>query len=149
MFSLYVTCCFSFAAFNIVFLCLVFVRLVCVLLCFSLGLSYLGLFVHLGLDYFLFHVGEIFDYNLLFSWVLELSCLVCAPAPFLIPLLDVYLKKTLILNDKCNLHSMILTIPESESEVAQSCSTLCNPMDTRLFLPWDFLGKSTGVGYNT
>ena len=35
---------------------------------------------------------------------------------------------------------------ESESEVAQSCPTLCKPMDTRLLRPWDFLGKSTGVG---
>ena len=35
---------------------------------------------------------------------------------------------------------------ESESEVAQSCPTLCDPMDTRLLRPWDFLGKSTGVG---
>ena len=32
--------------------------------CFSLGLSYMGLFVLLGLDYFLFHAGEIFNYNL-------------------------------------------------------------------------------------
>ena len=32
------------------------------------------------------------------------------------------------------------------SEVAQSCRTLCDPMDTRLLCPWDFLGKSTGVG---
>ena len=29
----------------------------------------------------------------------------------------------------------------SESEVAQSCLTLCDPMDTRPFCPWDFLGK--------
>ena len=35
---------------------------------------------------------------------------------------------------------------ESESEVTQSCSTLCNPMDCRLLCPWDFPGKSTGVG---
>ena len=35
---------------------------------------------------------------------------------------------------------------KSESEVAQSCPTLCHPMDTRLLRPWDFLGKSTGVG---
>ena len=34
----------------------------------------------------------------------------------------------------------------SESEVAQSCPTLCDPMDTRLLRPWDFLGKSTRVG---
>ena len=35
--------------------------------------------------------------------------------------------------------------PESESEVAQSCLTLCDPMDNRLLCPWDFLGKSTEV----
>ena len=32
------------------------------------------------------------------------------------------------------------------SEVFQSCPTLCDPLDTRLLCPWDFLGKSTGVG---
>ena len=36
----------------------------------------------------------------------------------------------------------------SESEVAQSGPTLCNPVDTRLLCPWDFLGKSTEVGYH-
>ena len=35
---------------------------------------------------------------------------------------------------------------ESESEVAQLCSTLCDPMDCSLLCPWDFPGKSTGVG---
>ena len=38
---------------------------------------------------------------------------------------------------------------KSESEVAQSCPTLYNPMDIslpRLLQPWDFPGKSTGVG---
>ena len=35
---------------------------------------------------------------------------------------------------------------ECECEVAQSCPTLCDPMDTRLLCPWDFLGKTTGVG---
>ena len=37
----------------------------------------------------------------------------------------------------------------SECEVAQSCLTLSDPMDcspTRLLHPWDFPGKSTGVG---
>ena len=35
------------------------------------------------------------------------------------------------------------------SEVAQSCPTLCDPMDcslTRSLRPWDFPGKNTGVG---
>ena len=39
--------------------------------------------------------------------------------------------------------------PTRESEVAQSCPTLSDPMDckpTRLLRPWDFPGKSTGVG---
>ena len=33
------------------------------------------------------------------------------------------------------------------SEVTQLCPTLCNTMEpTRLLCPWDFPGKSTGVG---
>ena len=38
---------------------------------------------------------------------------------------------------------------KSESEVAQSCLTLSDPMDcspARLLRPWDFPAKSTGVG---
>ena len=44
-------------------------------------------------------------------------------------------------------HDFLLA--EWVSEVAQSCLTLCDPMDckpTRLLCPWDFPGKSTGVG---
>ena len=50
----------------ILFLCVYssLVSLVCVLACFSLSLSCMGLLVPLGLDYFFFHVGEIFNYNL-------------------------------------------------------------------------------------
>ena len=51
-FPLYVTCCFSLAAFNILSLCLVFVSLISMCLAmFSLALSYIGLSVHLGLDW--------------------------------------------------------------------------------------------------
>ena len=38
---------------------------------------------------------------------------------------------------------------KSESEAAQSCPTLSRPhglQPTRLLCPWDFPGKSTGVG---
>ena len=42
-------------------------------------------------------------------------------------------------------HSLFIK-RKNKSEVAQSCPTLCDPMDTRLLRPWDFLGKSTGVG---
>ena len=44
------------------------------------------------------------------------------------------------LKDACSLE-------ESESEVAQSCRTLWTPMKPiRLLHPWDFPGKSTGLG---
>ena len=51
-FPLYVTCCFSLAASNILSLCLVFVSLIsmCLDVCFALGLSCMGLFVSLGHD---------------------------------------------------------------------------------------------------
>ena len=42
-----------------------------------------------------------------------------------------------------NLREFLFLSPESESEVAQSCPTLCDP---RLLCPWDFLSKGTGVG---
>ena len=65
-FPLYVICCFSPAAFKILSLCLVFVSLIRMYLCvFLLGFILYGLFVPLELDLlFLFHVGEIFNYNL-------------------------------------------------------------------------------------
>ena len=40
---------------------------------------------------------------------------------------------------------------EWATEVAQSCPTLCNPMDcslTRFLHPWDFPGKNNGVGFH-
>ena len=62
---LYVTYCFSLAAFNILFLCLVFVWSVCALVCFSLVYPVWNSLCLLDLiGYFLFHVGEIFNYNL-------------------------------------------------------------------------------------
>ena len=60
-FPLYVTCCFSLAALNILSLCLVFVSLIS--MCIGV-LSCMGLFAPHELDYFLFHPGEIFSYNL-------------------------------------------------------------------------------------
>ena len=44
-------------------------------------------------------------------------------------------------------NNILNIVLENENEVAQSCPTLCDPMDTRLLHPWDFLGKSTGVGF--
>ena len=44
---------------------------------------------------------------------------------------------------------LALLSERKESEVTQSCPTLCSPMDcspTRLLCPWDFPGKHTGVG---
>ena len=71
-FPLYVTCCFSLAAFNILSSCFVFVSLnSCVLACFCLGLSSMGVFVPLGLDWLLlFYVWEIFKYNLVKNFLI-------------------------------------------------------------------------------
>ena len=62
-FPLIVTCCFSLAAFNI--LCLIFVSLISMCLgVFLLGFILYGTLHLLDLiDYLLFHVGEIFNYN--------------------------------------------------------------------------------------
>ena len=48
-------------------------------------------------------------------------------------------------------HSLLQCMKvKSESEVAQSCPTLSDPIDclqpSKLFCPWDLPGKSTGVG---
>ena len=60
---LYVTCCFSLAAFNILSLCLVFASLINTVFPWVYpvwdSLCLLDL-----IDYFLFHAGEIFNYNL-------------------------------------------------------------------------------------
>ena len=64
---LYVTCCFSLAAFNILSLCLVFVSLIMyVSRCVSPWIypAWDSLCLLDLIDYFLFHVGEIFNYNL-------------------------------------------------------------------------------------
>ena len=65
-FPLYVTFCFSLAAFNILSLCLVFVSLISMCLgVFLLGFMLYGTVCLLDLiNYFLFRVGEIFNYNL-------------------------------------------------------------------------------------
>ena len=65
-FSLYVTCCFSLASFNIISLCLIYVNLISMCLgVFLLGFILYGTLHFLDLiDYFLFHVGKIFKYNL-------------------------------------------------------------------------------------
>ena len=71
-FPLYVTCCFSLASFNILSLCLIFVSLISICLgMFLLGFILYGTLCLLDLiDYFLFHVGEIFNYNLVKNFLI-------------------------------------------------------------------------------
>ena len=66
VFPLHVACCFSLAAFNLLSLCLVFVSLIIMCLgVFLLGFILYGTLCLLDLiDYFHFHVQEIFNYNL-------------------------------------------------------------------------------------
>ena len=73
-FLLYITyspCCFSLVAFNILSLCLVFVSLISLCLgVFLLGFILYGTLCPSGFDYFLFHVGRIFNYNLLKNFLI-------------------------------------------------------------------------------
>ena len=66
-FPLYVICCFSLAAFNILSLCLVFVSLISMSCHVSPWVYPVWDFLYLLnlIDYFLFHIGGIYNYNLL------------------------------------------------------------------------------------
>ena len=70
---MYVTCCFSLAAFNILSLCLVFVSLISM----CLGMFLLGFILYETLclldliDYYLCHTGEIFNYNLFKNFLIH------------------------------------------------------------------------------
>ena len=72
-FALYVTSCFSLAAFNILSLYLAFVSLINIHLgMFRLGFILYGTLCLLDLnDYFIFHVGEIFNYNLFKNFLIS------------------------------------------------------------------------------
>ena len=71
-FPWYVTCYFSLAAFNILSLCLVLVSLISMCLgVFLFWFILCGTLYLLDLnDYFLFHVGKIFNYNLLKNFLI-------------------------------------------------------------------------------
>ena len=72
-FPLYVTCYFSLAAFNILSLCLVFGSFINMCLgIFLLGFILYGTLCLLDLiGYILFHVGEIFNYNLFKNFLIH------------------------------------------------------------------------------
>jgi len=66
LFPLYVTCCFPLAAFNFPSLCLIFVSLIIISWHVSPWVYPVWDSLHLLdlIDYLLFHIGEIFNYNL-------------------------------------------------------------------------------------
>ena len=72
-FPLYVTCCFSLAAVTILSLCLIFVSVISICLdFFFLEFILYGTLCLLDLiDYFIFHVGEIFNYNLFKNFLIH------------------------------------------------------------------------------
>ena len=83
-FLLYITyspCCFSLVAFNILSLCLVFVSFISM----CLGIFLLG-FILFGILYaswiFLFHVGDIFNYNLFRNFLIPFLFLLFFWDPF-------------------------------------------------------------------
>ena len=84
------------------------------------------------------------------SWVIKLGTFFSKRAPSILEWIKV--SKLWWITLKCSTITFVLKAnvlaphEKKKSEVAQLCPTLCDPMDTRLLRPWDFLGKSTGVG---
>ena len=74
-FPLYVTCCFSLAAFNFLTLCLIFVSLIIMSWHVSPWVYPVWESLHLLdlIDYLLSHIGEIFNYNLFKNFFHTLS----------------------------------------------------------------------------
>ena len=121
-FPLYVTCCFSLAAFNLLSLCLVFVSLISMCLWHVSpwiypvwdSLCFLDL-----IDYSLFHVGEIFNHNLFKN--------------FLIPFLFLF-----FFWDPYNLNVGAFDIVPEVSETILSYFFLLYSVLQKLFLPFCF-----------
>ena len=99
-FPFYVTCCFSLVAFNILSLCLIFVSLISMCLgMFLLEFILYGTLCLLDLiDYFLFQVGGIFNYNLFKNFLI--------PFLFLFFIWDPY-------NSNVGEFDIVLEVPES------------------------------------
>ena len=102
-------------------------------------------FLYIYTFYFIFYTYLICLHicNLLNAW-LEIACIYCICNSKYIDKLkwNLYLSlklKFLIINIMSKfIHKL--------SEVAESCPSLCDPKACRLLNPWNFPGKSTGVG---
>ena len=137
-FPFFVTCCISLAAFNILSLCLVFVTVLVFLLEFILY----GTFVPLGLDYFLFHVGEIFNYNLFKNFFIPFLFLFFFWDPYNLMLVHLILsQRSLRLSSVlfilftlfCS-SEVISTILSSSSLIHSSASDILLLIPSRVFL---------------
>ena len=128
----------------IFFLCIysLLFRLVCILECFSLGLSCMGLFVTFGLDrLFLFYVGEISNYNLfkkflipflfLFLWdpyIWTLVCLILSQRSLRLSSV-LFILFVLLCSSE-----VIFTILSSSSLICYSASDILLLIPSRVFL---------------
>ena len=82
-FPLYVTCCFSLAAFNVLSLCLVFISLISMCLgMFLLGFILYGTLCASWTYHLPFHVEEIFNYNLFKNFLILSFSLLLGPLLF-------------------------------------------------------------------
>ena len=126
-----------------------------------MGLSCTRLFAPLGLDYFLFHIGEIFNYNLFKNFLIPYFFSSASGTPIIQMLLHLiwsqmspslssvlFILFPLFCSSKIistvlsssslicfSASDILLLIPSSSvqfSSVAQSCLTLCDPMDCSL-----------------
>ena len=126
---MYVTCCFCLAAFNILSLCLVFVTLISV--CLGVfpwvypvwdSLSLLDL-----IDYFLFHVGEIFSYNLFKNFLIPFLFLLFFWGPYNLNVGAFAIVPEVSETILSFFHSFNSSSAAAKS--LQSCPTLCSPID--------------------
>ena len=138
-FPLCVICCFSLAAFNILSLCLVLVWLVCVSACWVYPVWHCLCLLDL-IDYFVFHVGEIFNYNLLkiflipfFSFsgspiIWMLVCLILSQRSLRLSLV-LFILFTLFCSSE-----VVSTILYSSSLIRSSASAILLLIPSRVFL---------------
>ena len=130
-----VTCCFSLAAFNILSLCLIIFSLISMCLgVFLLVQDSLHLFLNL-IGYFLFHVGEIFNYNLFENFIIPFLFSSSSGAPIIQVLI------CLILSQRPLRLSLVLFIlftlfcsSEVISTILSSSSLICSSASVILFL---------------
>ena len=131
-FPLYDICCFYLAIFNIVSLCLISVSLIST--CLDVFLLEFILSAHLGLDYFLSHAGDIFNYNLFKNFLIHFV-LLCSGTPVIwMSVCLILFQKSLRLSSVLFIHFNLFCSSEVISTKLSSSSLICSSASDILLL---------------